>query len=158
MPAQRDQGAVSQRLSKRPTLEIDRQVLERLGDRDVSVFEQCAFPRLGGRVIDLEDAEPGQCIPIRERVETGAEHHVLTGAAGVHSREAIFGDPGAHGHERAQGPADAIRRVLRSRYEERCQRRARGSDGQWVVEYPRRVQRLVCGPPDGNRQAVRLGC
>jgi hypothetical protein len=54
--------------------------------------EESAFPSLGCRVVDLEDSDlAGQFRAVGERVEGGAEDHVLLEATADAAGEAVLG-------------------------------------------------------------------
>jgi len=66
------------------------------------VRERAALPVLRGRVIDLEHPDPASAdhaaAPVGERVEAGAEDHVLGDAPACGAGERVLGIPAAAGH------------------------------------------------------------
>ena len=77
----RVQPCLREALGQVVALEIHRDVSDALRDRDAGLREAAPLPGLGGRVVDLEDAQAGRKrVAVGERVEPGAQHDALVDA------------------------------------------------------------------------------
>ena len=98
-------------------------------------------------MIDLEDVQDGlgMRIPVSERVETGAEDHVLPRAAIDRLGQLVFGVAAPRRDERPQG---ATLGCLKPPWIASKRRRVLGADDphrDGIVEDEWRVEDLVCG-------------
>lgn len=82
--------------------EVDRHVREVEWDRQACGGEEFALPLLGREMIDLEDAEVGIWVTVREGVEAGAEQNVLGHSTQDSLGEKVFGVAAARDEEGAQ--------------------------------------------------------
>lgn len=92
--AKRVESTLDEPFPERTGLEVDRDEGDRSGHDDAGALEQFSFGGLGRRPVDLEHPESRGRVPIGERIQPGAQNHILV-YTGIGAKEPVFGEPAA---------------------------------------------------------------
>lgn len=148
-------------MRQRLCLEIHRDERQGARNGDAGRREPVLLLWMCGGMIDLEDPEGGPRVraAVHKRVETGAQNHLLRGAAADSSGELVLRETAPNGHEGSYRAGDGAALGAGVGRQLRRGLRADDRDSQRIVEHPGRIEKLVSRAPhrDAHRRAARAG-
>src|SRR5579864_1915959 len=110
----------SQYRAKRLLVEVSRHERQRGWNRDSCGIQLLSFPRLCGRMVHFEYAQPGMCMAVRISVQSRSQNNVLRCTARDCRRQLIFRITAAGGHESPDVSRAGRLKTGQSRFEVRC--------------------------------------
>jgi hypothetical protein len=124
-------------LQRRPeslALEVDRHEDQVGGDRHPEIGESALFPGLRGRMVDLEHAEAGVGVPVREGVKPRPQDHVLANTRTGLLLHDVLRVPGPHANPPTERQQVVVAELGSQPVPEREPLLARELQGKSVVE------------------------